>query len=187
MLFYFQNHKAGTRFYAQSAECSCHWSRVDELNIVQSAIFQFMSMTRNKELGSKLDCLVTKSLLVSPGNNLMTMDDSNFEPCHFYKFVIREIFDGFVFKITLHYVYIVGKWFDPIMYLSTAEVACANNCINFVGGDHLSVLWGHFGGPVWDVEVSEHQHQHTHLFLLCHLDLLIFYKYIKMPLLWHRI
>ncbi len=84
--------------------------------------------------------------------------------------LLRELAQRLVLVVSLDVVEDAGEGFAPVEDLARTDVAGAEDCGDFVGGDHFSILGGHLGAAEGDVEISQHQCQLAHLFFLSHVD-----------------
>ena len=82
--------------------------------------------------------------------------------------MLRELSDGLVFVVSFDDVEGVGEGLAPVVDLSAAEVAGAEDCWDFVGGDHFFVFEGYFWAALRNMEITDYQGQLTHLLFFCH-------------------
>lgn len=78
--FELQNHKSRHSVYFQRRVCSCHRTRIDELDAIVSRWFQLVRMSTDQDLDPKFFGLILKGLVIRPRNNLMAVDETDLDP-----------------------------------------------------------------------------------------------------------
>lgn len=117
-------------------------------------------MATDEQFDSHFLCLVAECLLVSPGDDLMSVDHADTYSAEIEDlsylcvyFLLLEVRQGFIFVVALDDVEDGGEGLAPIENFSAAHIAGAEDGANLVGDDHLLVFGGYLCRSEGNMEI----------------------------------